>query len=194
MPDFNKAGPQKSFDVIPAGTIATLQLMVRPGNAGEGGWLRRSKAGDSEALDCEFIVVDGPFARRKFWTLMTVEGTTEGHAQAAQISGSRLRAILESARGVRPDDTGDGAKRKRQIASYGDFDGLRFIGRIGVEAAKDNFPAKNILLEALTPDRKDWHPVEQVAKQPAAAATPTAPSAATKPETAKQITRPTWAS
>ena len=191
--DFNNAGPQKSFDVIPAGTIATLHLTVRPGNAGEGGWLRRSKTGDSEALDCEFIVVDGPFAKRKFWTLMTVEGTTEGHAQAAQISGSRLRAILESARGVRPDDTGDAAKQKRQIAGYGDLDGLRFIGRIGVEAAKDNFPAKNILLEALTPDRKDWHPVEQVAKQPGAGTTPTAPSVAT-PEAAKQITRPQWAS
>ena len=192
--DFNSAPPQKSFDVILPGTIATLHLTVRPGNAGESGWLRRSKSGDSEALDCEFVVVDGPYAKRKFWTLMTVEGTTEGHAQAAQISGSRLRGILESARGVRPDDNSDAAKQKRQIASYGDFDGLRFIGRIGVEAARDNYPAKNTLLEALTPDRKDWHPVEQVAKQPGAAATPTAPGAATKPETAKQITRPKWAS
>ena len=56
MPDFNNAGPQRSFDVIPSGTIATLHLTVRPGNAGENGWLRRSKAGDSEALDCEFAL------------------------------------------------------------------------------------------------------------------------------------------
>jgi hypothetical protein len=66
--------------VIPADTIATLHLKVKPGGAGEGGLLTRSKAGDSEALDCEFIVVDGDFKGRKFWTLLTVTGTTEGHA------------------------------------------------------------------------------------------------------------------
>ena len=68
------------FDVIPAGTIAELQMTIRPGNAGEGGLLRRSKNGNSEALDCEFIVTDGPYAKRKVWRLFTVGGTTEGHA------------------------------------------------------------------------------------------------------------------
>jgi hypothetical protein len=90
MADFNTAGPQRSFDVIPAGTIATLHLTVRPGNAGEGGWLRRSKDGDSEGLDLEFTVVDGPFAKRKFWSLLTLFGTKPNHAIAGEISASRL--------------------------------------------------------------------------------------------------------
>jgi len=30
--DFNTAGEQRSFDVIPAGTIVTLQLNIRPGS------------------------------------------------------------------------------------------------------------------------------------------------------------------
>ena len=54
MPDFNQASPQR--EVMPPGTMATLQLKLRPGGAGEGGFLRRSKKGDSEALDCEFVV------------------------------------------------------------------------------------------------------------------------------------------
>jgi hypothetical protein len=189
MPDFNQASPQRVFDVIPAGTIATLQLKIRPCGAGEGGWLRRSKAGDSEALDCEFIVIDTPYAKQKFWTLLTVSGTTEGHAQAAEISRSKLRAILESAHGVRPDDTSEAAKRARQIDSYGDLNGLRFIGRIGVEPARDNYPAKNILLDAVTPDRRDWHPVEQTAK-PAVA--PTSTFSAVKSEAAP-LEKPAWA-
>jgi hypothetical protein len=189
MPDFNQAGPQRVFDVIPAGTIAPLQLKIRPGGAGEGGWLRRSKGGDSEAIDCEFVVTGGPYVNRKFWTLLTVSGTTEGHAKAAEITRSRLRAILESARGVRPDDTGEPAKQARQIASYGDLNGLRFIGRIGVEPARDNYPAKNVLLEALTPDRRDWHPVEQVS-QPGAA--PIATYNSVRVESAK-IEKPAWA-
>jgi hypothetical protein len=162
-------------------------LKIRPGGAGEGGCLRRSKSGDSEALDCEFVVTGGPYAKRKFWTLLTVSGTTEGHAKAGEITRSRLRAILESARGVQPDDTTEAAKQARKIASYDDLNGLHFIGRIGVEPGSDNYPAKNVLLEALTPDRRDWHPVEQ-ASQPGAA--PTANPV--RVETAK-IEKPAWA-
>jgi hypothetical protein len=186
--DFNDAGPQKSFDVIPADTIATLHMTVRPGGAGEGGWLRRSKAGDSEALDCEFTVVDGEFAKRKFWTLFTISGTTEGHAQAADISRRRLRAILESARGIKPDDESETAKQARRTGSWGDCDQLRFIGRIGREPANGQYRAKNILLEVITPERKQWHHVEQVAKAPSDKTS--APSAAPVPA---QTARPQWA-
>jgi len=63
--DFNNASAQRVFDVIPAGTVATLHMTVRPGNAGEGGLLRRSKDGNSVALDAEFTVLDGPYAKRK---------------------------------------------------------------------------------------------------------------------------------
>jgi hypothetical protein len=191
MPDFSDAGPQKTFDVIPSGTIATLHLTVRPGQAGEGGWLRRSKDGASEGLDCEFTLVDGPYAKRKFWTLLTLGGTTTGHTEAREISRSRIRAILESARGVKPSDTSEAARNARHIENYGELDGMRFIGRIGVEPARGSYPAKNTLLEVITPDRQAWRPVEQV-PNPAAAARPPAPSTpsgATPPAT---IVRPQW--
>jgi hypothetical protein len=47
--DLNTAGEQKSFEVIPAQTIVTVQMTVRSGNAGEGGWLKTSRNGDSES-------------------------------------------------------------------------------------------------------------------------------------------------
>src|SRR5262245_4252235 len=131
--DFNDAETQRNFDVIPNGTIATVRMTVRPGSVGTGGWLRRSKDGNSEALDCEFVVLDGPFAKRKFWSLFTVDGTNQGHAEAANISAGKLRAILESARGIKPDDKSDVAKQARSIQSYGGLNGLAFIARIGVE-------------------------------------------------------------
>jgi len=190
MLDFNTADPQRSFDVIPAGTVAELAITVRPGRAGEGGWLRRSKAGDSEGLDLELTVVTGEYAKRKCWVLLTIAGTTEGHAQAAGISESRIRAILESAHGVRPDDDSEAARQARRISSYGDLDGLRFIGKIGVAPAKGDYPAKNILLEAITPDRTDWHRVEQV--KPATAATPAKKPAAASAAPVK-IEKPRWA-
>ena len=184
--DFNDADTQRNFDVIPDGTIATVGMTVRPGGAGEGGWSRRSKDGNSEALDCEFVVLDGPFAKRKFWSLLTVAGSTPGHAEAAKISASKLRAILESARGIRPDDKSDTATQARCIGSYGDLNGLSFIARIGVEPPQDGYKAKNRLDHVVTPDEKAWHPVTQ---EPAAA-----PSAApAKPaSTPAKINRPAW--
>jgi hypothetical protein len=91
--DFNDAGEQRSVDVIPSGTICSVQLTVRPGGGGDDGWLRRSKDGASEALDCEFTVIDGEFAKKKVWQLYTVRGTTPGHAEASEISRKALRCL-----------------------------------------------------------------------------------------------------
>jgi hypothetical protein len=159
--DLNDAGEQKSFDVIPDRTLAVLQLNIRPGNVGEGGLLKRSKNGAAEALDCELIVVEGPYAKRKFWDFMTLGGTTDGHATAADISRRKLRAILESARGIKPADISEAAKKAR-VAEYRDFDGIRFMARIGVEPAKGDYRAKNFIAEVVTPDQKEWHAIEQV--------------------------------
>lgn len=188
--DFNGAETQREGGLIADGTIAVVHLTIRPGNAGEGGWLKRSKDGGSQALDCEFTVVDGPSAKRKFWSLFTVEGTTEGHAKAADISASRLRGILESAKGIRPDDESDAAKAGRRVNSWGDFDGLRFVAKIGIEKAKDGsgFKDKNTLDAAITPDRKTWVKVEQVVKSPSVA-----PSLAAATQTAIASGKPAWA-
>ncbi|WP_051396724.1 hypothetical protein [Bradyrhizobium elkanii] len=185
--DFNAAGEQRSFnELIPDGTVCPVHLTIRPGNAGEGGWLKRAADGGSMALDCEFTVVEGPYAKRKFWTLMTVEGSTEGHAKAGEITMSRLRAILESARGIKPSDESEAARIARRVNSYGDFDGLRFLARVSVEKGGTQYKDKNALDIAITPDRKEWTRVEQVAKT--AGATPgqhQAAAAVQKPEWAK---------
>lgn len=164
MPDFNNASEQREGGLIPPETIATVHMTVRPGNAGEGGWLKRSKDGSSMGIDAEFTVVDGAYAKRKFWKLFTMEGATENHQKAGDISASQLRAILESARGVRPDDESENAKAARRVASLADFNGIRFIAKIGIEKGKDGYKDKNALDAAITPDRKTWHKVEQVAQ------------------------------
>ena len=186
--DFNDADTQRNFDVIPNGTIATVRMTVRPGSAGEDGWLRRSKDGNSEMLDCEFVVLDGPFAKRKFWTFFTIAGTTPGHGEAANISAGYLRAMLESARGIKPDDTSDAAKQARRIGSYGDLNGLSFIARVGVEPPQNGYKAKNRLDHVVTPDEKAWKPVTQGPEA--------APSAAPakSASTPAKINRPGWAS
>ena len=184
MYDYNEAGAQRTFDVIPDGTIAVMQMNIRPGNAGEGGLLKRSKNGDAEGLDAELTVVEGEYAKRKFWSFMIVSGTTDGHQQAGDITMRRLRAILESARGIKPTDVSEAAKKAR-VAEYTDFDGIRFIAKIGVEPARGEYKAKNILGEVITPDRKEWHPISRQEAKPAKA---TAAAGNVAP-----IAKPAWA-
>jgi hypothetical protein len=195
MKDFNDAGEQRTNSPIPAGEICVFYSKLKPGGAGEGGWYRRSKDGNSLHLDCEFTVLGGEYDGRKVWTLLTMEGTTTGHAEAAEISLRTLRAVLESARGVRPDDTSDTAKQARQIKDWGDFNGLRFMARVGVRPAEGSYPAKNTLTEIITPDRRDWHnpndPQQPPPAGPKGSTAPTPP--ANGPAPAATPEKPAWA-
>jgi hypothetical protein len=198
MLNLNDASLQRSFDLIPAGTVATVQMVIRAGGAGEDGWLKRSADGGSEGLDCEFTVVDGDYAKRKVWQFMILNGTTDGHAKAAEISRSFLRGALESARGVRPDDQSEAAQTKR-TANLADFISLRFIARISIEKSRDPAYDDKNKVSAITPDMKAWRTVEQIPASaqmglPGAAGVPVAPAHAAAPaKPAQAITRPAWA-
>jgi hypothetical protein len=181
--DFNTAAEQKTFDVIPDRTVVVLQLNIRPGDAGPDGLFKRSKDGRAEMLDTVATVIGGPYDKRKIYENMVVDGTTEGHATAAGITRGKLRAILESARGIKPTDLSDAAKRAR-VAEYGEFDGIRFMARLGVEPERNGYKAKNFIAFVITPEQREWQRVEQVAS-PTAATTGSA-----QPLTIK---KPAWA-
>jgi hypothetical protein len=186
MLDFSTANEQRDFEVIPDGTTAIVALKIRPGSAGEDGILKRTKKGDAEGLDIELTIVGGKYDKRKFWTFEIVSGTTDGHAQMVDRTRERLRAILESVRGIKPADVSEAAKKARSIEGYGDLDGLRFMCKISVDPAKDGYKAKNTLDRVITPDRPEWQPVEQVTK-PAPASAPDGE----KPSNV--IVKPVWA-
>lgn len=186
--DFNQAPVQTDkFDLIPDNTPVAVQLTIRPGNAGEGGWLKRSKGGDSMGIDAEFTVVEGKYARKKFWTLFTVSGDTEGQQKATEISISRLRAMLESARGIKPTDETPEAQQRRRINNFGDLDGIRFWAVVGIEKGKDGYKDKNSLTRVITPDKREWSQLEQVGHT-------AAPVSAGAMQAAKvSASKPSWA-
>ena len=135
-------------------------------------------------LDAEFTVAEGEYAKRKLWSYMVLSGTTDGHERAADITKRRLRAILESAKGIKPEDVSEASKAARN-AEYADFDGLRFMCKLGVEPAKGDYKAKNILAEVITPDRKEWRAIEQQPK--------TAKAKKSADNAPAPITKPAWA-
>jgi hypothetical protein len=195
--DLNTADKQRDLDIIPDGTICTVQMTVRPGGVGDGGWLKRSKPNKngncSDGLDCEFVVTDGPFAKRHFWQLFTLDGQ-DIQPIAGEISRRHLRAIVESARGIKPDDESDAAKAARRLTGWGDLNKLRFVVKIGVEPPQNGYKAKNKIDQVITPDRQDWKQIEQIAQSTNGAAAPTAaPNAQSAEPPAGQIVRPEWA-
>ncbi len=157
--DFNDAGQQQVGELIPAGTIAKVVVTVRPGSAGQGGWLTRSNTSDVEYLNCEFTVLEGPFARRKFWQNMTVSGgklDERGQSKAWGITKASLRAMLDSAFGLDPDDESPAAKQKRITQDWGAFNGLQFVAKIGIEKGKDGYADKNRLQFVLTRKNQEY--------------------------------------
>src|SRR5215471_20298177 len=194
--NYSDAPPPRDFELIPQNTIATHVLHIRPGGVGEDGMLKWSAKRDCEMLDFELTVMDGPFKGRKFWQNMVLTGTTDGHAKAVDISRGTLKAILDSALGLDPNDKSDKAQAARTV-SYKDFDGMTFIGKVGIEKGKpkndgsgENWPDKNILAGVITPDKKDWHPVGQ---PPPFNGGGGGAQAAAPASTAAPIARPGWA-
>lgn len=149
--DFNDA-QSNEYELIPSGTIAPMIMTIKPGSVGDGGWLTTSATSDYKWLNCEFAITGGPFRGRKMWQNMMIEGPSE---QAVNITRSTLRGILESARGIKANDESPEAKAKRMIENYGDFSGMEFTGKIGIEKSKNpQYGDRNNLLGAVAGDVK----------------------------------------
>ncbi len=147
MFDLNDAQPQMGplGDLIPDGTFARVQMNIRPGGSNgsvpmDAGLLKQSSSSDALMLDCEFTVVNGPYAKRKFWQMLTVSGgklDDKGVSKGWNITKSTLRAMIDSATGLDPKDMSDEAKKKRVINGLKEFDGIQFAARIMIEPASN---------------------------------------------------------
>jgi hypothetical protein len=180
--DFNNAEKQAP-ELIPAGTICQLTMNIRPGGSGDGGWIKQSASSDAEMLDAEFTVAEGLYAGRKLWQYMVLSGgkvNERGESIAAGITRATLRAILESARGISPDDNSDAASKGRCISGWGDFCGLTFTAKLGIEKDRTGrYSDRNKIQPVITPGMAGYAKPAQPAAPSwgASHAAPTAPKA-----------------
>ena len=113
MIDLNDAEAQREGGLIPDGTFAKIMMSLRPGGSDipgldqmDLGLFKASASSDVMMLDCEFTVMQGPFAKRKFWQMFTVAGgktDEKGRSMGFNISKSTIRAMIESAIGLSPE-------------------------------------------------------------------------------------------
>jgi hypothetical protein len=148
--DFNTAESQTEFGLIPAGIIAKAILVVKPGNDFSDPFLTRSKNGDSCYLDCEFIVLEGRYAKHKIFDKIGVEGSDTW----INIGRARIRAILESAKNINPKDVSEAAMAARKIKTFDDLNQLEVVIKIGIEIDKGGvYKDKNKVVSIITPDK-----------------------------------------
>lgn len=137
--DMNDAEPQKTGELIADGSFAKVTMIIRPGGIDGQAEIDqcllkapKDPTSDVRMLDCEFTVAEGPFARRKFWQLFTVQGgkvDENGVSIAWKISKSTFRAMIDSALGLDPQDMSEAAKQKRILRGLADLNHIAFIAR-----------------------------------------------------------------
>jgi len=170
MLDMNDAEPQKSGELIPDGTFAKISMTIRRGGIdGQGdtdkGLLKASNSPGSDVrlLDCEFTLVEGAHARRKFWQVFTVSGgkvDEQGVSIGWKISKSTFRAMIDSALGLNPEDMSDAAKQKRMLRGLADLSGITFVGKIKIEPSDDDrYGDNNKLDRVVLPSEAEWQKV-----------------------------------
>jgi len=199
--DFNSAEDPQDFDVIPNKTLAKVRMRIRPGGYDnpEHGWFdgyaTHNPTTGAVYLNAEFIVLEGEYAKRHIFTLIGLY-SDKGDKWAA-MGRSLIKGILNSARGLRPDDVSPQAQQARCIQGFADLDGLAFIARIGVEKDQQD-EARNLIRGVITPDHARYAELMGTTPLPASPPlsayrqpTPTAPQSA--PQNANTVpTRPNW--
>jgi hypothetical protein len=213
MYDLNDAQPQMPpvGELIPDGSFARVAMTIRPGGLNgatpaDAGVLKASNSSDVKLLDCEFTVVEGPYARRKFWQNFTVAGgkvDEKGQSKGWNIAKSAFRAMIDSALGLDPRDESAAAKAKRVIQGLKQLDGIVFVARIMIEPASSaNYKDANKLANVVTPDEPQYAAVmrgEAVPPEPVNAkprkveAAVTAPAWATPSTAAPDTGKAAWA-
>jgi hypothetical protein len=157
--DFNSASEQTSFELIPKGSLVRVRMTIKPGGFDDasqgwtGGYATRSSSTGSVYLNCEFVVTDGEFARRKMWSLIGLQ-SPKG-PEWANMGRTMVKAILNSARNVQPGDNSQAAQNARRISGFSDLDGIEFLGKVDWDKDQ-NGQDKAVIKSAVTPDHKDY--------------------------------------
>jgi len=201
--DLNDAQPQMApiGELIPDGTFAKVRLTIRPGGvngatAMDAGLLKASQSSDAKMLDCEFTVVDGPHARRKFWQSFTVAGgkvEEKGQSIGWKISKSTFRAMVDSALGLDPRDETPDSKAKRVLPGLKHLDGIVFAARIMVEPASNpQYRDQNRIANVVLPDEPQHGPIMRGESVPPEPVNAPPRKAASAPAPGWQAPTPAW--
>ena len=124
---FNDAEEQREFGLVPDGTFVKLKLNIRRGgetilnmDPADNGLFKQSGSSDVKHLDCEFKVVSGRHKGAAIYRALTITGgqiDEKGVSKGWGVTKSQIRAMLESALAVNPQDSSPAAAAMRSPTS-----------------------------------------------------------------------------
>ena len=141
MYDFNNVS---EVDLIPANTIAKARLCLKPGDDPDNPFLKLSRNG-GKYLDCEFVILEGEFAKRKVFHKIGIEGNEDW----VKMSQRFIKNLLESANGIAKNDKSEKAENIRKIEELTDLDGLEVLIKIGI-TPEGEFQPQNKIQSVIT--------------------------------------------
>jgi hypothetical protein len=202
--NLSTANKNQGLEVIPAGKLVTLVMKIRPGVIGVEGLCKRSSMGDSEGVDTEYSIKGGEYEGRKIYAFQLLDGTTAGHAKAAEITRALLRAIFEAINAIDPKDVSPETDARRNSATLAGFNGATFLATLEVEAGglrkdgKGYYRDKNTIGKVLRVGDKSYQRLDQPPPMPIERSAPPATMATPAPDGAPApastaIARPHWA-
>ena len=192
--DFNNSENQSNFDLIPNGTLAKVRMSIKPGGYDDqnqgwvGGYATKNEATGSVYLSCEFVILEGEYAKRKVWGILGLH-SNKG-PEWGNMGRSFIKAILNSARGFSESDNSPVAQSARKINGIGDLDGIEFVAKITTKKDQ-NDELRNEIRFAITPDHKDYKSIMGSISQVAARTQQSFTQQQTSPAPASN--RPAWA-
>jgi hypothetical protein len=167
--DLNKAEPQRDRTLIPP-NVYWLMIAIRRGNSGADGALKTAKNQRSLMLELDYTVVGGDHAGKKFRDWITVEydetddpilppiipERLEDFRTSVRMGLTKLRAMIDSAYALQPNDESEDACAKRRLNSYLDINGLIFCAQVDERPGSGGYDPSNIIDFVITPDLPDW--------------------------------------
>lgn len=161
---------ERNYGPVPSGSYVLLKMNIV--DAGKNAHPKESRVFVSSRtglhmLSCEFTVASGTYEGvkwRELWMLPVGRQPqnvtmTKGQNTACMISASKMRAVVEAARGVDPSATDSNSRMKRQLNSLMDMDGMTFPARLKVDDGRE-YEGKtyynNVVDLIITPDRQQY--------------------------------------
>ena len=186
------------YDVLPQDSIVPLRVDLERDKENpdpKSSLFYHSNQPNSNVLfmKWKFTVLAGKFKDTWFRNNQTVAGgqiNSSGQSKGAVVTGRMARQIIESSRGIRSDATDPNSAAARVLQNdWPDLDGMIFLGKVGIEPAKQGYSAKNKLVAGIPPDKEDWYDWRQGGGTPTAVAPPAVntPNNAAPPATAPLV-------
>jgi len=175
--DLNDAEPQRDFQSpAPPGNYQ-LCPTVKSGRVADNA-LRMAKNGRTWHLELEHRIVggeDGAYNGNILYDYITLKvdetdygndpdilplsyEQAEKYRTAVRMGRSKLKAMIDSAFGLDPNDMSDEAKAKRLAVSHDllTVSGLKFWARVEIEQGRNGYKDKNTVDFIITPDLPDY--------------------------------------